>query len=674
MKKSKRKILIIVTIILCISVITLFPIIGKMITLENDVEVAPDSYLTYYLDVKYDGIDVNGVHSSDSIVSEVNSGEMYVEDILPKGLIFQNFTSTTDGTIGAVKRSDDVSHCDGYVIDDTHETETTNTTCDSDGNCYYHGLHYDASTRKVFFKVKGLKAGCKLTVGIRTKTPSSPDNPDTSAVEKRIDFYNVATIKERFFQKQSNMVHAFMGSPAVKMYEVKYQYIGTVPDNAPELPETRMYSYGTSVEVVPPVELEGYTFSGWSKSIFTISSNTTITGYFTKNYSYNVTYSLAGDVPSGYSVPEQKSYSKNQIVEVDSLKEGDIFNGYRFSGWKTTDATISSNNEFTMPSKNVTLKGSFEPVKYKVKYQFTGSVLPPNANSNLPADGEYEEGDTVTLAPVSNPPGYKFVGWLYDNQLQMPGEDITVYGEWKKYMGTYTLRMSQVFLTPRIVDTGDELIVKFIIENNNKFDVTNVMVKRVQSPDFVFKSITGNSGYSEISDEIFMIDSIPALSSKEIAFKYDMDDLSIDKIISKFTLLGASNGAGYELELVEPIYREENLNFYTGLKLCNEINGHDSNNTFQYKITNESNSFETWIALKNNECRVLKLESGAYRIKEIVPQEYEIDNVSGSATRDNQLIYYSANHVNNIQYNNKFKKKGFMHSFGRVVNKILGGA
>ena len=52
--------------------------------LENDVEVEPNSYLTYYLDVNYDGVDRNGVESSDTTTAEINSGYINVSDMVKK--------------------------------------------------------------------------------------------------------------------------------------------------------------------------------------------------------------------------------------------------------------------------------------------------------------------------------------------------------------------------------------------------------------------------------------------------------------------------------------------------------------------------------------------------------------------------------------------------------------
>lgn len=46
-------------------------------TLDNDVQVEPDSELTYYLKVKYDGVDKEGVQSNDAMDMLEDCGATY---------------------------------------------------------------------------------------------------------------------------------------------------------------------------------------------------------------------------------------------------------------------------------------------------------------------------------------------------------------------------------------------------------------------------------------------------------------------------------------------------------------------------------------------------------------------------------------------------------------------
>ena len=74
---GNRKSLLLLSLV--VVVIATFIGISYSVELENDVEVARDSVLTYYLNVTYDGVDRNGVASSDSTVAMINSGYITVD-------------------------------------------------------------------------------------------------------------------------------------------------------------------------------------------------------------------------------------------------------------------------------------------------------------------------------------------------------------------------------------------------------------------------------------------------------------------------------------------------------------------------------------------------------------------------------------------------------------------
>lgn len=82
-------------------------------------------------------------------------------------------------------------------------------------------------------------------------------------------------------------------TPPATQYTVTYQYTGTVPTDAPALPEVSSYSKGQTVSVAAAPTLSGYTFSGWTSSDVTISNGSftmpektvTLTGSWTKNSS-----------------------------------------------------------------------------------------------------------------------------------------------------------------------------------------------------------------------------------------------------------------------------------------------------------------------------------------------------------------------------------------------------
>ena len=535
MKSKKKIIFALIAFIIVIFGIAIFSSISFSAPLENDVKVEENSELIYYIDVSYDGIDGVSVSSSDTATADVFSDYIYVEDMLPNGLIFDGFVETEDGTIGAVRRSDNVS-CPGYV----------------EGGV--SGLTYNSSTRTVSFRVKNLKAGCHITVGIRTITPSLGNS-------LRMDFYNTAYGREGKLSVKSNTVHVFMGREDITRYNVSYQYTGIVPDGAPEPPVTTSYIAGDTVGVSQDVDVEGYTFSGWSTSNLNIYSNTFVmpnrdvvfTGSFSRSNvpSYDVVYSIQGDVPDGYRLPSTQEYRYGSDVVLDSLTVGEVINGYRFLGWTTADVNLptSSDDEsivFSMPNHNVTFVGQFERIGYEVSYQFQGSVLPPNASSLLPETKVYYPGDTVTLADNPEASGYRFLGWYQENQFIMPEEDIVIYGEWAKEVGTFSPTITKEIVNPQSsYQDGDIVTFHITVTNTAPFTIEDVMLEE-QTKDCHF--IAGDN-YAVLNDKYVRIPSITSGASVVVSSQYIAGDDINKNITNTVQLTGAIASNDYSLDI-----------------------------------------------------------------------------------------------------------------------------
>lgn len=634
--------------------------------LPNDVEVKPNTDLIYYLDVSYDGVDKMGNESSSTTISEIQSGYIYVEDKIPEGLTFNGFVTTEDGSIGAVKRSDG-SACVGKVIDDTDGTETLNS---------YHGLHYDEETRTVSFKVKNLKAGCVLTVGIKTITPEI-DDPDTTEIEKRRDFYNFAISKENALTVPSNTVHAWMGSESVKLYNVKYEYTGDVPTNAPTLPSDMKYASGNTVGVSTDILLEGYTFSGWSTTDATVTSSkfkmpeqdVVFTGSFTAAPSYKVTYQINGTTPSGYVIPSERNYYEASTVKVDNLKAGDVFNGYRFLGWSTTDINISTDNDFEMPNHDVVLIGEFEEVTYKVSYKFYDQILPPNSDSLLPEDSYYKPGETVKLEEVSDVSGYKFLGWYKEDNFTMPEEDVVIYGEWKVQNGVFEPQITKEIIGEKeYYRPGDIVKYKIVVTNTASYPINNVIVKEENENAYFVEG----DGYEIASTHIVNISLIEATSSATIYAEYKVTATDKGTIKNVASIIGGLAENYYELNTEKEYKATASFKVQSQIKICKTIK-ESSENIFQFKVSGTDNDYETWLSIEGNECNYVYVSPGTYNVFEVIPQEFSLTNVSGAISENNKTFTIEYEKDYEISFTNEFKKKGFLHSFGRVENKINQG-
>lgn len=546
--------------------------------LDNDVEVAPNTELTYYLNVNYDGVDRNGDVSDDGEgvkAIEVSSGEMIVEDRIPEGLTFTGFVTTDNGTIGAANRSDN-TQCLGKVVDDTNEETNEGVWNAGNTEFTYHGLHYDAASRTVSFKVENLQAGCYLTVGIKTMTPSTVDDPDTTGtVEQRRDFYNFASAREKNLTVNSNTVHAYMGKSTVALYKVTYEYSGNAPSNAPTTPGEANYAVASKVGVAKDVEIEGYTFSGWTTTDVTVSNgtftmpegNVTFRGSFTENTKHNVTYSISGDAPTNYVVPSQKEYYEGEKVSLDSLKENDVIDGYKFLGWTTNDVSVDSKGNFVMPTSDVSIVGSFEEVTYTLTYGFyENDALPNNANSYLPASTRYKEGQEVSLSPVLNAPeGYEFLGWYEDSPFIMPNHNVTVLGEWRNLGGTFTPAISQAIVDAEdYYIAGDTVTIEITVTNPEDYPIHDVLVS-LSNSDVKFSE---SDNYTLLSSGIAKVSNIPAGGSATLIATYKVEPKSSSNVTNVVEINGAKAENNYEMD-TENIPKDSiSFNTYTyGLKI-----------------------------------------------------------------------------------------------------------
>lgn len=556
----------------------------------------------------------------------------------------------------------------------------------------YHGLHYDEKTRTVSFKVKNLQAGCKLTIGIKTITPSSPDNPETEQVELRRDFYNFGIASEKDSTKISNTVHSWMGNNNITLYDINYEYIGDIPNNAPSLPNKSSYAPNSSVSIALIPILEGYRFNGWTTEDVDVSNNNfimpnhnvTFKGSFEKLDQYSVSYEIEGYIPEGYILPLEKKYYPNSFVKLDSLKKGDVFNGYKFLGWQSSEIIINDDQTFIMPEKNIIITGLFEPVTYKVEYRFYDTVLPPNSEQLLPTTKEYRPGTKVNLEDPLEVDGYKFLGWYKESNFTMPNNDVVVYGEWKVQNGLFTPSIEKEVLDSQdYYRSGDVVYYNITVTNNADYPIKNVVVEeKNKRAEFYMNSLscladTTNpclSNYYIKTKNLVEIPIIYPHSSIEISSRYIVSDNDLGRVDNEVEIISALADNSYELDTTKSYKAEASINIQPQLKICKEINSNDPK-IFQFHIS-DNDSYDSWINLSNNECTIIYLKPNSYNISEVIPQEYTLKEITlfdGNNTNiinNNDLITIDLNHNYEITFKNSYRKKGFYHSDGRVENKI----
>lgn len=160
-------------------------------------------------------------------------------------------------------------------------------------------------------------------------------------------------------------------------YKVTYEYTGTVPTGAPELPKEASYKAGVPVTVADAPTLAGYEFSGWTTSdanitngSFTMPSNkVTLTGSWAlrSDLSYTVHYYWNG---TNDKVAEDKTVEGKTFNETVTETPVPV-NGYTPVSADSKTITIGTGtNEITFYYyKNVTLTAEDRIVTYNGQEQ-----------------------------------------------------------------------------------------------------------------------------------------------------------------------------------------------------------------------------------------------------------------------------------------------------------------
>ena len=204
--------------------------------------------------------------------------------------------------------------------------------------------------------------------------------PDATVLDERVDFiaaangYVETNLGNAAVLDSTQNPVAVVASPGVTLNKITYKVDGRV--------YKIQYRLAGMVETVLPKHANDdvATYSDWTTDDVTVSggkytmpSGDVVFNATSTKIDYTVNYEYKGTVPAGApALPSSATYKTGDKVTVASAP---AVTGYVFSGWQTADVVIA-NGEFAMPSRNVTLIGSFAPsntVAYKIEHYFQGT-------------------------------------------------------------------------------------------------------------------------------------------------------------------------------------------------------------------------------------------------------------------------------------------------------------
>lgn len=240
-------------------------------------------------------------------------------------------------------------------------------------------------------------------------------------------------------------------------YTVTYKYLGTVPENAPELPNQTTNLFEEIINVAETPKLAGHTFSGWrvqsggitideNGQFLMPANNVVLIGEWDSSgvKTYNVTFTYLNTPDGAPAVPPVTSYAYDAEVQMPIP----TLENYTFSGWTVVSPTkpVINDNKFNMPAGDVVFEGSWELNEHKVTYIYTGNV--PDGAPGVPNEETFKVGDTVSLHATPNFTGWTFSGWSVEgavingHEFIMPDNDVVISGSWNATANSYELKYS----------------------------------------------------------------------------------------------------------------------------------------------------------------------------------------------------------------------------------------
>ena len=181
----------------------------------------------------------------------------------------------------------------------------------------------------------------------------------------------------------------------IRSFTVSYEYVGEVPEDAPMVPADETYKAGASVQVAAAPSLENYTFSGWDKVDFVMSTqDVVIYGSWTENTKYDYTLLYNANFGEDETLPDAENvtgiYNDEFWMVVDEnpfLREG-----YNFMAWNT--AADGSGTTYAVYDV-IGLAGEHNTV---VLYALWERIVPPTTEPTVPPTTE------TTVPPTTQPP------------------------------------------------------------------------------------------------------------------------------------------------------------------------------------------------------------------------------------------------------------------------------
>ena len=284
-----------------------------------------------------------------------------------------------------------------------------------------------------------------------------------------------------------------IGSYSVNSYTLTFDIDGVVYST-----ETLTYGSVIAVPVNVP-EKDGHVFMGWGDVPVTMPAyDLTVSGTYAVNH-YTLTFRIGEEI---LFTGEQPYGSEIVAPEVPERE------GYTFSGWGEVPAT--------MPSRNLEITGSYDPLKYTLTFKIDEEVI---------FSESVDCGSVIEAPEAPEKEGYSFTGWGVV-PATMPASDLEL-------TGTYEINYYNL-----VFKVGDEVVLSAQVPYGTE----------IVAPEVAEKEGYSFSGWGEVPS------TMPA-NDLEISGSYEVNSYKITFIIDGEVI--SETTLAYGDTVVEPTVPEK---------------------------------------------------------------------------------------------------------------------
>ncbi len=584
------------------------------------VEVEQNAEFIYHIDVSYNDI------NSDKVLTPIND-TIHVKDVLPEGLTFVKFSST--GSYNTISGN----YCSGHVINENYDPDTRTISfdvCNLKDGCVnrvgiivkagstttrvdhyntaiitYKGEQYNSLTAHSYVgnvneEMKQLNytfAGIpldKLTIPPTDKQYSAGQEVTLEEPEKVFGYEfigwssNDVTITNNKFTMPNNDVTVVGTYQSLNLQKHKliFKIEGDVPKDfilpkTQEFYETEYVNLGNyfTEDIYNYIYDEKYMFNDYmiSNNISLGTRGTvkqfinevefnmpngdaTVTLFFTK-VPYFITYSFLGAIiPQNAELPAATINNFSNVLSEENYYRFSELKNYNF--YELMEVTRGYGSDYT----------SYNGFYYGMSAHYNGDKVNLVKDYKSTICDNMETGRTVRC---------RFLGWLYNDEFNMPSHHLNIYGTWMEINGTFEPEIKiEIVNNKDHYEKGDVVQFKTTITNTSDVDIKDLVVEN----KFNGQNFAQNSNYT-VKDNLITIPELKANESVDIYSSYTVGENTNREFTNELEIISAKADDEYYLENSD---YSASTNFET--RKVGDDNPVNNNPVIDSNETNETNS------------------------------------------------------------------------------------